>query len=700
MFFVINPDNNNPMNPKLPTIKRNIALKAITRFIAVVAACLAATSLSAFAATGTWTGSDSGTWNTTSTNWSGVSGTPWDATNGPNNDATTALNINVSGTVYTHGLTFTASKSVSGGVITLAGTNPFIGTGSGLFDNIVSDLAGTSGLTVNGKGQIILQSNAKSITGGLSVNAGANLRLDLSTATTGIVASSNALTLGGGTLEVQGKSTGSSSQTLGNLTLNAGASTISLNPNGGTGTTLTLGNAWTKNAGGTLFIDLSNASAGTRTLTSNPTLSNGIIGGYTIVKDSGGTGFATVSGGNVVRYTGATTLNGNLGTDTISTENYQITGASNFNGAAATQTVNSLEIAGGSLGSFSTKALVINSGGLIFNSSHVLGWNTGITSVTSGTGELDVYMTAGSTIQAKITDNGGTSVSLAKSGVGTLTLGGLNGSHTYSGNTIVNQGTLQGLQYIPNGAGKGNLVINGSGLADINNSDVTINGLANTAANGGTIANYGGTMKTLTLGNANATASFNGVVGAAGANSLNINKIGTGTQTFAGNNTYTGTTSVSAGTLLVAAGGSIGAGSAVTVSSGAAIGGDGTINGNLTLNSGAKFVFDLNNTALTVGGTFALSSTFGVDDLVTSSLGAIDWSTVGLGTYRLIGTSFVFNAGNIENFGVANAFVSGGKQMYFANGSLDLVVVPEPSTWALLAFSLTTVMVLRRRRNS
>lgn len=30
----------------------------------------------------------------------------------------------------------------------------------------------------------------------------------------------------------------------------------------------------------------------------------------------------------------------------------------------------------------------------------------------------------------------------------------------------------------------------------------------------------------------------------------------------------------------------------------------------------------------------------------------------------------------------------------------DVVVIPEPSTWALLAFSLTTVMIRRRRRNS
>jgi len=33
-------------------------------------------------------------------------------------------------------------------------------------------------------------------------------------------------------------------------------------------------------------------------------------------------------------------------------------------------------------------------------------------------------------------------------------------------------------------------------------------------------------------------------------------------------------------------------------------------------------------------------------------------------------------------------------------GDIYLEVVPEPATWALLAFSLTTVVVLRRRRNT
>jgi autotransporter-associated beta strand protein len=202
-----------------------------------------------------------------------------------------------------------------------------------------------------------------------------------------------------------------------------------------------------------------------------------------------------------------------------------------------------------------------------------------------------------------------------------------------------------------------------------------------------------------------ATTTFSGTIKDGGYNGqtaglVALTKTGSGTQTLSGTNTYTGATTVSAGTLLLSSTGSIAAGSAVTVQTGAAIGGDGTISGNLTLASGAKFVFDLNDNPLTVGGTFALDSTFGVDDLVTSSLGVIDWSTVAVGTYTLIGTSLVFNSGNIENFGLGNAYSSGGKQMYFANGSLDLVVVPEPATWLLLAGSLTVLMASRRRRRS
>jgi autotransporter-associated beta strand protein len=252
----------------------------------------------------------------------------------------------------------------------------------------------------------------------------------------------------------------------------------------------------------------------------------------------------------------------------------------------------------------------------------------------------------------------------AATNTGTLTLTGTNNS--YSGATTIDGGTLQ----VGNGTDAGSL---GNTSAITNNGSLVFN-----------------------VGSGNRTVG----VAISGSGSLTQNSSG-GTLTLSRSNSYTGTTTVSAGTLLVSSTGTLASGSAVTVASNAAIGGDGTIGGTLTLSNGAKSVFDLNNTPLTVSGTFALNNSFGVASLVTSSLVAIDWSTVNTGTYQFLGTTFAFDATTISNYGIGNALTTGGKQVYFTSGSnlLDVVVaVPEPATWALLAFSLTTVMVLRRRR--
>jgi hypothetical protein len=125
---------------------------------------------------------------------------------------------------------------------------------------------------------------------------------------------------------------------------------------------------------------------------------------------------------------------------------------------------------------------------------------------------------------------------------------------------------------------------------------------------------------------------------------------------------------------------------------GAAIGGSGTLGGSLSLAAGAQFVFSLNG-ALTVDGVSVTFDDFGIDDLV-----GLD-STVANGAYTLIDGLADIDFSNIANLGAQNAVgISGGKQAYFSEGSLVVNVVPEPSTYALLALGAVVVLVALRRR--
>lgn len=169
---------------------------------------------------------------------------------------------------------------------------------------------------------------------------------------------------------------------------------------------------------------------------------------------------------------------------------------------------------------------------------------------------------------------------------------------------------------------------------------------------------------------------------------LGITKSGDGTMVMSGANNYTGATSVSAGTLLVT--GALGS-TNVSVNGGA-IGGTGTVGGSLTINSGFFHVADLGN-ALDVAGTINLFAGFGIDDLA-----GVDWVNVGDGTYTLINGSLgtgVFSA--LSNNSLENAFsLGGGRSAYFQEGSLQLVVIPEPRAALLGAMGLFAL--LRRRR--
>ena len=133
----------------------------------------------------------------------------------------------------------------------------------------------------------------------------------------------------------------------------------------------------------------------------------------------------------------------------------------------------------------------------------------------------------------------------------------------------------------------------------------------------------------------------------------------------------------------------------LVVHSGSSLGGDGTINGNVTFLAGAKFRFDP-TFILTINGAVTLDSTFGVDDIL-----GLD-SSVDEGIYTLIdGTSTDFSALGIENWGALNAYsLGGGKAAYFQQGSLELVVIPEPGTLALLVLGMAGLSAMRQRRQT
>ena len=488
-------------------------------------------------------------------------------------DNTTGVAGTLSGnqaTVINGSFTFTGTNSLNlgTGAVTL-GTSPTITTnGATSTLNIGGNIAlTTNGLTKDGPGTLILV-GTNNYTGNTTVNAG-TLRMGGSSAGTAITVNN-----AGSVLQI-GSATG--------LTA---ANTVSLTAS----TTLDLfGNSATIGA-------LTSVSTSTITNTSAvPTVSTATAPGTPALTDAltvspllSAAVAALITDGST-RKTQIIVSNNNGGVATGNTANTYSGGLVLANSGNGTR-IQVGTITGTPFGSgpIIIGQAATDKAGIYFNTASQTLTNDVVFNTALGTDRFGIRSDiAGTTLSGQITANsdavfssntttgalvltnkvsgaGGLVLDLSQtstaSTVLTVTLNSAANANDYQGDTVVGRTnvaptkdytatlTLGAANQIPNGAGKGNVILNNNTASRTGNLNLagfseTINGLGGN----GTLDGTSGTP-TLTLGDNNATATFSGILKNTAGN-LALTKIGTGTQTLSGANTFSGVTTNSAGTL-------------------------------------------------------------------------------------------------------------------------------------------------------
>lgn len=323
---------------------------------------------------------------------------------------------------------------------------------------------------------------------------------------------------------------------------------------------------------------------------------------------------------------------------------------------------------------------------------------------TSGTKTLDV----GSGVNLVL--NGALSGAsfLVKNGSGTLSINGANSVQTRIGSSSASQPT-GGTVMLGTAAsgGSGQIQLNSGTLRGVSDlvltNGLSIGGQTNGAAvlAGNNLEFQGkssffkgtGTTGPSVLIVSNSTTFSGGFTNSTGAGSgVGITIGGTGKVIISGDSTALVDTITLTDSIELTLNSTLG--SSLNVGANNILGGNGSMLGSLSFAVGAKFVFSLTQ-SLNVNGATVTFGDFDIGDLVGVS------SNTPNGVYTLINGLATVITNNLGNFGAENAYdLGGGKSAYFTVGSLELNVVPEPSTYALLVLSAAGLgaHVVRRRR--
>jgi fibronectin-binding autotransporter adhesin len=579
---------------------------------------------------------------------------------------TTGITIN-NGTLDLNGFDLeTSTLAGGGGILTLGGANLTFNAASGVTSSYGGSITGTGGVIKLGASTQTL-SGSNLYTGDTSIGGG-TLALNFAAAggpTSDIILSQSTLNLSGGNLVVTGAAGENNVQTFDGVNISAGTNNISASSAAGGSMTLNLGAVG--RSGGLVDFDLPTNGFITTT--------NNALGGWATVNN--GSSYAKVDeNGRILAFTdsdytiqnnpaawsdGQFISDNSTGFDTPSTidspDGTLQLGGLRYTAARST----TLTIAGGDTLGVDGAILVTPTVGA-FNQIIQGGSLTGM--LGGGTLGIQQNSTGRFFINSQIVDNGG-AIGFTKSGGGEVVLG--NTTNTYTGRTLVTQGTLE-VASIANGgqsssigassADSSNLVLEGVELRYTGGSVTTDRGF--TINRSGSIAN-----STIGVATSGANLEFTGVVtGGAGAGLI---KTGAGTLTLSNiANNYTGITSVNVGTLSVttlANGGEV-----------SSIGASSRDASNLILAGGGRLQYTggsvLTDRGFTLNGTGGVIEVTDVNTTLTVSGTAVGNGSAplrkeGVGTLVLAGTN-TYTGATTVNGGVLRA----GSETAFGGPSL------------------------------